>query len=146
MKDLGQQLYNQHRFNFSRVFIRQIMFKCTGDEILLNCKVIFNEEGYNATLCVTYAQFNDLLMQNADSELKFEIPVLLGEALSMPDQKKFETSFQINLMKVFGRAMYVRGCRYHTDLISLPMEELVEKPDEAFVFLVRRMTFLPALR
>lgn len=146
MKDLGQQLYNQHRFDFSRVFIRQIMFKCTGDEILLNCKVIYNEQSYSATLCVTYSQFNDLLMQNTDAEFKIEIPVLLGEALSMPDQKKFETSFQINLMKVFGRAMYVRGCRYRTDLMKLPIEELVEKPEEAFVFLVHSMTFQPAIR
>lgn len=146
MKDLGQKLYNEHRYDFSRVYIRQLMFKSTGDEILLQCKVIFNESSYEAMLCVSYSQFNHLLMASEDAEFKSDISALIGEALTMDDQKKLQSSFQINLMKVFGRPMRIRGCTYHTSLVVLPMEELAENPDQAYVFLVHRMTFQTALR
>lgn len=146
MKDLGQKLYNERRYDFSRVYIQQILFKCTGQEVLLNCKIIFNQVNYTGTLCLTFPQFNDLLMRSNDRELKLEIPSLIGEALSMPDQNKFETSFQINLMKIFGRPLRIRGCTYHTSLVVLPIEELAENPDNAYVFLVKKMTFQPALK
>ena len=146
MKDLGQKLYNERRYDFSRVYIRHLMFKSTGDEILLHSKVIFNESAYTATLCVTFRQFNDLLMSSADTEFKSEVSALIGEALTMEDQNKLQTSFQINLMKVFGRPLRVRRCVYHTSLMVLPLEELAEKPDKAYVFLVKRMTFQRALR
>lgn len=146
MKDLGQKLYNERRYDFSRVYIRQLMFKSTGDEILLQCKVIFNEASYEATMCVSYNQFNNLLMASGDAEFKSDISALIGEALTMDDHKKLQSSFQINLMKVFGRPMRIRGCTYHTSLVVLPMEELAENPDQAYVFLVSRMTFQRALR
>lgn len=146
MKDLGQKLYNERRYDFTRVYIRQLMFKSTGDEILLQCKVIFNETSYEATLCVSYSQFNNLLMATGDAEFKCDISALIGEALTMDDHKKLQSSFQINLMKVFGRPMRVRSCTYHTGLVVLPMEELAENPDQAYVFLVHRVTFQPALR
>jgi len=146
MKDLGQKLYNDRRYDFTRVYIRHLMFKSTGDEILLHSKVIFNESAYTATLCVSYQQFNDILMSSADAEFKREVSALMGEAITMEDQNKLQTSFQINLMKIFGRPLRVRRCVYHTSLMMLPLEELVEKPEKAYVFLVKRMSFQRALR
>ncbi len=146
MKDLGQKLYSDRSYNFSRVFVQHLMFKCSGDEVLLHCKVIFNESSYTATLCVSYRQLNELLLANHDAELRREVSALVGEALSMRDLKKMQTSFQINLMKVFERPLRVRGCTYHTKLVMLPLEELVAEPECAYVFVVRRMTFQKALR
>lgn len=145
MKDLGQKLYSERSYNFSRVVVQHLMFKCTGDEVLLNCKVIYNESRYAATICVSFSQLNDLLRASPDAELRREISALVGEALSMKDQNKMETSFQINLMKIFERPLRVRGCTYHTKLVVLPLEELVADPDQAYVFVVRKMTFQKAI-
>ncbi len=145
MKDLGQKLYTERSYNFSRVVVQHLMFKCTGDEVLLNCKVIYNESRYTATICVSFSQLNDLLRASPDAELRREISALVGEALSMKDQNKMETSFQINLMKIFERPLRVRGCTYHTKLVVLPLEELVADPDQAYVFVVRKMTFQKAI-
>lgn len=146
MKDLGKMLYNQRRYDFTRVSVRHLMFKCTGDDVLMYSKVLFNGAAYEATLCVSFTQFNELLMASADAEMKKEIAALIGEALSMRDQNKLQTTFQINLIKIFERPLQVRGCTYHTNLVKLPLEELVAEPECAYVFVVRKMTFLPALK
>ncbi len=146
MKDLGQLLYNQRRYDFSRVEVLKLLFKCTGDDVLLVSKVRYNDITYEATLCVTFGQLNDLLTASGNQKMNTEVAALIGEALSMKDQLKLQTTFQINLMTVFDTPLQVQDCTYHTHLVKLPLEELATEPDVAYVFLVSRMTFLPALK
>lgn len=145
MTDLGQQLYNERRYDFSSVFVRHLMFRSDGDEVLFNCKVLFNGRSYSATMCATFDQFNTLLMQSGDREFRREVSALMGEAMTMEDHKKLQTSFQINLLKIFGRPLRVRGCTYQTNLVVLPLEELAEQPEKAYVFVVRSLKFQRAL-
>jgi hypothetical protein len=141
MKDLGQRLYNEKHFDFSSVFINQILFKTEGHEVLLVCKVIHDEVFYHATLCMGLRHFNDLLMASHDGELRREISSLMGEALSMEDQRKAQTTFQIDITKIFERPLRIQKCTYKTRLITLSLPELNNTDEEAYVFMVRQLQF-----
>jgi len=141
MKDLGQKLYNEKRYDFASVFINQIMFKPNGHEVLLACKVIHDDAFYHATLCMGLRHFNDLLLASHDGELRREISSLMGEALSMDDQKKADATFQIDITKIFERPLRIQRCTYKTVLVSLCHPELNDSNDAAYVFMVRQLQF-----
>jgi hypothetical protein len=154
MKDLGCYLYRENpQFRFkvleyalSRVFIRQIIFQPVGEYLMLNCRIIFSGELFDAVLSISYEQFNDILQQCEDNEFRTGIAALLGEALSITDERKLQTTFQINLMKIFDRPLRLRGCTYYTRLKRLKLEDLADPQDDAFVFMVKRLDFQPALQ
>lgn len=154
MKDLGSYLYRedpQFRFKvneyaLSRVFIRQIIFQPVGEHLMLNCRIIFSDELFDAVLSLSYDQFNNILQQCGDNEFRTGIAALLGEALSITDERKLQTTFQINLMKVFDRPLRLRGCTYYTCLKRLKLEDLADPQEDAYVFIVKRLNFHPALQ
>jgi hypothetical protein len=146
MKDLGQKLYNEKRYDFGSVYINQLMFKVESNEVLLVCKVIHDQTFHHATLCISFRHFNDLLLASHDGELRREISALIGEALSMDDQRKSQSTFQIDITKIFERPLRVRRCTYKTVLVSLQLPELNDSTDAAYVFMVRQLQFAKQLR
>lgn len=146
MKDLGKEFCLKRKFSLGKVAIEQLTFESTGDEVLMFCRVDFCGSNYRAVLCATYNQFNELLLNNGDSELRTEISAMMGDALSMTDPIKVQSIFQIKLLKVFDRMMQVEGCVYHTQLFELPLEEQTATPDGHYVFVIDSFTFQKQLK
>lgn len=146
MKDLGKEFCLKRKFSLGKVAIEQLTFKSTGDEVLMFCRVTFCESTYRAVLCATYSQFNELLLNCGDLEIKTEVSAMMGEALSISDPKKVQSIYQIKLLKIFDRMMQVEGCLYHTELFELPPEEQADNQDGHFVFLIESLTFQKQLK
>ncbi|TVR36808.1 MAG: hypothetical protein EA392_14425 [Cryomorphaceae bacterium] len=141
MKDLGEVLIGHKNHVLSRVFVHRIIVKPTLEDVILQCVVIHDGAQYKAVLALDYTEFNELLIRTPDSELKLEIACLMGEALSEDHAPKRESPYQINLLKIFGRSLRVRGSSFYTHLFMLPGNEHEEDPRPYYVFLVDRLHF-----